>query len=91
MKPREIGIQEEIIRNLEKLELFPFSVICSFAIPPGDGIVSITFYTKKDLSDFLKYIDYESQCDKTGYKVLGDNNTIILSGLGLINFYTLLS
>lgn len=88
--PREISIQEEIIRNLEEKELYPFSVICTFAIPPGDGIVAITFYTSQDLNGFLEYIDYQSQCDKSGYIILQENNTIILSGLGLINFYTLL-
>lgn len=87
-EPREISIQKEVMKYLEKLELFPFSVICSFAIPPGDGILSITFYTKNDFNEFLNYIDYENQCDSRGYLILGDSNTIILSSLGLMNFYT---
>lgn len=88
--PRELEIQEEVIRNLGRYELYPFSVICSFAGSLGDGIIAITFYMKKDLEDFLRIIDYDNQCDKSGYCVIKDNNTIILGGLGLMNFYTTL-
>ena len=92
MKARELEIQDEIIRQLERRELLPFSVICSFALPPGreDGIVAITFYLGTDLTEFLEWIDYKNQCDKSGYIVMEETNTIVLSGLGLINFYTLL-
>lgn len=92
MKTRELEIQDEIIRQLEMRELFPFSVVCSFSLPPGreDGIVAITFYLESDMNEFLEWIDYKNQCDKSGYIVIEKTNTIVLSGLGLINFYTLL-
>lgn len=86
--PREIRIQEDIVDKLDKYDIHPFSVICSFSI--GEGIISITFYLKQDLTEFLDLLNYKSQCDKTGYLVLEDNNTVILSGLALINLYTLL-
>lgn len=86
--PREIRIQEDIVDKLDKCDIHPFSVICSFSI--GEGIISMTFYLRQDLTEFLDLLNYRSQCDKTGYLVLEDNNTVILSGLALINLYTLL-
>ena len=86
--PREIEIQDEIEKRLSNYDINPYSIICSFAI--DSGIVSITFYLSSDLKEFLDILDYKNQCDKSGYLILEDNNTIILSGLGLINLYTLL-
>ncbi len=86
--PREIEIQDEIEKRLSSYDINPYSIICSFAF--DSGIVSITFYLNSDLLEFLDILDYKNQCDKSGYLILEDNNTIILSGLGLINLYTLL-
>ncbi len=86
--PRETEIQEDIVAKLDRYDIHPYSVVCSFAI--SEGIISITFYIKQDLSEFLDLLDYKSQCDKSGYLILEENNTIILSGLALINLYTLL-
>lgn len=86
--PREIEIQDEIEKRLSNYDINPYSVICSFAF--DSGIVSITFYLNSDLLEFLDILDYKNQCDKSGYLILENNNTIILSGLGLINLYTLL-
>lgn len=86
--PREIEIQDEIEKRLSNYDINPYSIICSFAF--DNGVVSITFYLNSDLLEFLDILDYKNQCDKSGYLILEDNNTIILSGLGLINLYTLL-
>lgn len=86
--PREIEIQDKIEKRLSNYDINPYSIICSFAF--DSGIVSITFYLNSDLLEFLDILDYKNQCDKSGYLILEDNNTIILSGLGLINLYTLL-
>lgn len=86
--PREVEIQDEIEKRLSSYDINPYSIICSFAF--DSGIVSITFYLNSDLLEFLDILDYKNQCDKSGYLILEDNNTIILSGLGLINLYTLL-
>lgn len=86
--PREIEIQDDIVDKLDKYDIHPYSILCSFAI--DEGIVSITFFLKQDLLEFLDLLDYKNQCDKSGYLIMKDNNTIILSGLALINLYTLL-
>lgn len=88
MNNKELGIQKDVIKFLEQHELFPFSVIFTFCIPPGDGTLGITFFIEKDLNDFLDLIDYNYQCDKSGYFVIKETNSVILSSLGLINLYT---
>lgn len=44
------------------------------------GLVSITFYTLSDLEEFLSILKYKSRCDKSGYSIFQDSNTIILKG-----------
>lgn len=84
--PREETVQEAITKKLEKLELLPFSVICTFCGDLG-GTVSITFYIEDDLNSFLDFLDYPSRCDKTGYTIYQKYNTVILSGIALIDLY----
>ena len=83
---REKSIQEAFITKLEKLNLIPFSVICTFADKTG-GLLALTFYLNSDLLKFLDVIDYPSLCDKSGYTLFKKNNTIIISGMALINLY----
>lgn len=86
--PREEQIQEDIVEKLDKYDIHPFSVICSFII--NGGVVSITFYIRQELNEVLNLLGYKSLCDKSGYLILEENNTLILSDLALINLYTLL-
>ena len=87
-EPIEIKTQEEAIKKLTLLELYPFSVIFTYAGGIGDGLLSITFFSPKDIDRLLEVLDYQNQCDKTGYYIVREYNTIILSGIALINFYT---
>ena len=66
-QPREIEIQESILRGLEKLEIYPFSVFFTDALDLNDSILSITFYIQEDLDELLKILNYKNQCDKSGY------------------------
>lgn len=84
-QPREIEIQESILRGLEKLEIYPFSVFFTDALELNDSILSITFYIQEDLDELLKILNYKNQCDKSGYNVFKDTNTICLSGIALTN------
>lgn len=86
----EEQIQEGIVSKLESWNLSPFSVTCTFRLggDNGSGLLSITFFIKQDLDELLKRLDYTSQCDKSGYCILDDNNTIILTGMALLNLYT---
>ena len=84
----EEKIQEETIRKLSSHDLYPFSVICTYSGGISDGLLSITFFSPQDIDRILEILDYQSQCDKSGYFIVNEFNTIILSGLALINFYT---
>jgi hypothetical protein len=85
---KEIEIQEQIIEKLGERDLYPFSVVFSFESPDGGGILSITFHFEQDLTKLLDILKYKSQCDKSGWLIMDKNNTIILTGLALLNLYT---
>lgn len=84
----EEKIQEEAIRKLSSHDLYPFSVIFTYSGGISDGLLSITFFSPQDIDKILEILDYQSQCDKSGYFIVNEFNTIVLSGLALINFYT---
>lgn len=87
-EPRELRMEEAVTNVLtEKLNIYPFSVICTFETIHC-GLLSITFWLNADLNEFLDYLDYKCQCDKSGYIVLPESNTILLFGMALINLYT---
>ena len=84
---KEIGIQEEIIVFLDRLSISPFSVIFTYCLNNG-GMLAITFWLDSDIDEFLDFVEYKSLCDKSGYLILRDNNTILISGFALIDFYS---
>ena len=85
MNGREFTIQENVLSFLEKHSIYPFSVICTFVLL--NGVVSITFFLREDLDNFLELIGYKSLCDNSGFIILKDNNTILLTDKALLNFY----
>ena len=86
MKSQELELQNRIINRLIELDLYPYSVIFTFAID-NDGILSITFFTENQLDTFLELLEYNIMCDKSGVTILKDNFTILLSGTALVKFY----
>lgn len=87
-QPMEIKIQEDVILKLSSYDIYPFSVIFTYSGGISDGLLSITFFSNSDIDNLLKILNYENQCDKAGYYIIKDYNTLILSGIALINFYT---
>lgn len=85
-KPREIDLQDKITAFLVDHNIFPFSVTISYAI--DSGILGITFYLRKDLDDFLDLMNYDVLCDKSGYIILENSQTVLVSGLPLVKLYT---
>lgn len=84
----EVKTQEEAICKLSSYEIYPFSVIFTYSGGIPDGLLSITFFLPTDIDKLLDILDYKSQCDKSGYFIIREYNTLILSGIALINFYT---
>ena len=87
-QPIEIRTQEDAIYKLSSYEIYPFSVIFTYSGGIQSGLLSITFFLDSDIDKLLNILDYQNQCDKTGYLIIREYNTIILSGIALINFYT---
>lgn len=80
--------QEDAISKLSSYELYPFSVVFTYSGGVSDGLLSITFFSPQDITRLLDILNYKSQCDKSGYFIVEEYNTIILSGIALLNFYT---
>lgn len=84
---KEIIVQERVTKWLEEKETYPFNVTYTRALGSGnEGLLSITFFMRDDLEEFLDLIDYKTTCDKAGYIILEDSNTVILVGLALIRY-----
>lgn len=88
MTPREIEIQELVGEWLRNKNIFPASVTLTYKY--FDGLLAITFYFEQDLNEFLDLVDYKYSCDKNGYAIMRDTNTVFLFNLPLVKFYTLL-
>lgn len=84
----EKEFQEKVIEKLLEHNISPFSVIFTYSGGDEDGILSITFYISEELDEVLDLLDYKTQCDKSGYAIMRESNTLLLSGVALINLYT---
>ena len=87
---REKEIQEKVINFLNKINIMPFSVIFTYGLEDG-GTLSITFWIKDEIDELLEKINYRSICDKNGYMILEENNTVLISGFALMDFYSKIS
>lgn len=83
----EIEVQESVIDYLVSKNISPYSVIFTYCLNDG-GTLSITFWIDSEIDEFLNFIEYKSICDKSGYLVLKENNTVLISGFALIDFYS---
>lgn len=81
----EERIEKAIEKTLGEWNIYPFSVTCTFCLGDGEGLVGITMFFEEDIKEFLEKIEYKTMCDKSGCIVKG--NTVLLSGLTLMNLY----
>ena len=87
MIPREVELQKSVTSWLTNKNIFPVSVTVTFRYL--DGLLAITFYVKQDLDEFLDIVGYKYSCDKSGFIILPDTNTVFLYGIPLVKLYTL--
>lgn len=86
---RELEIQKLVTKKLQELNIIPALVIFTYKGGYDDGMLSITTYLKGDINLLLDYVEYKTQCDKSGYWINEETGTtVILSNLALINFYS---
>lgn len=86
-EPKEIRIQEIVIKYLMKSDIFPFSVIYTNEVGDNTGTLGVTLYNREQLDELLDRFNYKSRCDKTGYTIIEDTNTILFSGMALLDLY----
>ena len=84
---REKEVQEKITQFLLSNGISPFSVIFTYCFDDG-GLLGLTFWLKSEVEEFLNLVEYKSLCDRKGYLILENNNTVIISGFALIDFYS---
>ena len=81
-RPKELIIQEGIEESLSLLKIYSASVLYVENAPSSIPSLCITFYPR-ELSEFLKLIDYDNLCDKSGILVLDKTETVIICGMSL--------
>ena len=87
--PREIEIENYIKDSLaEKFEIFCFSVLYTECY--GSPRISVTLFGREDLIELLDILKYKSRCDKTGYTIFYDKNTIVFYHQAKDHFFNIL-
>ena len=84
---REEKIEDQVRKILERREIYPFNITYTFEL--SGGLLSVTVYEEADLEDLLGALSYYSQCDKSGYLVIPETCTVIMTGMALLNLVML--
>ena len=72
-------LQKNITNGLYNKELYPFSVIVTFAFK--DVRCYITFFDSNMLTDFLEFIEYKYLCQKDSFLIVEKTNTVAILDL----------
>ena len=81
--PKEIEVQEWIQSLLVKREIYPFTVFYTY-IGGSGGTLGLSFYSRFDLDELLEMLEYRSLCDKSGFRVIPETNTLIVTSQAII-------
>lgn len=74
--------QEQVMKWLEGHEIYPMSVTWTYEF---GGLLAITFWVASDLHECLEILGYQRKCDKSGYDIFEQTNTLNISGMGLVD------
>lgn len=89
--PVEYQIQGAIRVALEeKTGICPYEVIFVDQKASSTSLLKISFWITPEIDEIKELIDHKSMCDKSGYMEFRENNTIILRGIALLNFFRVL-
>lgn len=83
MKPKEIEVQEWIQERLIIREIYPLTVFYTYLGSPG-GTLGISLYSRFDLEELLEILEYKSLCDKGGFLIIPETNTLIVTGQSIL-------
>lgn len=82
--PKEIEVQEWIQSRLIQRDIYPLTVFYTYLGGSG-GTLGLSFYTKFDLEEVLEVLEYSCLCDKTGFLVIPQTNTLIVTGQAILH------
>jgi hypothetical protein len=76
------GLEEIIETWLTTKNIYPFSVLYS----KDPQFLKISLFLKNDVDELLDITGYKTMCDNSGVQIFPETNTILYTGVGLINF-----
>ena len=78
--------EKQVSDFLASKNLFPFSVVFTYNGGVTSGMLGMTFYIREDVDELLCLLGYEKICDKSGFTIIRETNTVILSEMALDKF-----
>lgn len=76
------GLEEMIEKWMISKNIYPFSVLYS----KDPQFLKISLFLKNDIQELLDLTGYSKVCDNSGVQVFQETNTILYTGVSLINF-----
>lgn len=76
------GLEEMIEKWMISKNIYPFSVLYS----KDPQFLKISLFLKNDIQELLDLTGYSEVCDNSGVQIFQETNTILYTGVSLINF-----
>lgn len=76
------GLEEMIEKWMISKNIYPFSVLYS----KDPQFLKISLFLQDDIKELLDLTGYSEVCDNSGVQVFPQANTILYTGVSLINF-----
>lgn len=93
MARTELQIQSAIESKLISLEIFPLNVFYSYTSWSDEinGTLGISFSNEFNLEQFLELMEYKSLCDKSGFVVIPESNSVLITnGATILQLWSLI-
>ena len=76
------GIEKIVETWMISKNIFPFSILYS----KDPHFLKISVFLKNDIQELLDLTNYKNMCDNSGVLVFNETNTLLFSGVSLIDF-----
>ena len=76
------GIEKIVETWMISKNIFPFSILYS----KDPQFLKIAVFLRDDIQELLDLTNYKNMCDNSGVLVFNETNTILFTGVSLIDF-----
>ena len=76
------GIEKIVETWMISKNIFPFSILYS----KDPQCLKISVFLRDDIQELLDLTNYKNMCDNSGVLVFNETNTILFTGVSLIDF-----